>query len=49
MLDHPWTVPMFIVLAVGLSGAIYEWFETPFEKRLRGRARPAAQLEAVGK
>lgn len=49
MLDHGWTVPVAIIASVVLSGLLFEWFERPVEKRLRGRARPVAQLEPAGK
>ena len=45
MVDHRWTVVVFVALAIALSGVVYQWFEEPLEKRLRGSMRPAAQLE----
>ncbi|MCF6376884.1 acyltransferase [Nocardioides KLBMP 9356] len=47
--EHGWTVFIAIAVAVALSGLLYEAFERPVEKRLRGRARPAVQLEPAGK
>lgn len=50
MVEHAWMTVVALVGAVALSGALYEWFERPLEKRLRGgRARPAVQLEPAGK
>jgi peptidoglycan/LPS O-acetylase OafA/YrhL len=49
MLDHGWTVPVMIVVSVLLSGLLFEWFERPVEKKLRGRGRPAVQLEPAAR
>lgn len=49
MLDHLWTVPLAIVVSVLLSGLLFEWFERPVERRLRGRSRPAVQLEPAAR
>ena len=45
LLDHSWVVPVAIAVSVALAGALYEWFERPAEKRLRGRGRTAVHLE----
>jgi peptidoglycan/LPS O-acetylase OafA/YrhL len=47
MVEHRWTAVLFIVLSIGAAGALFEWFERPIEQRLRGRARPAVQLETA--
>ena len=44
MLEHAWTIPLAVLESVALSGAVYEWFERPIERRLRGVACPAVQL-----
>lgn len=45
--EHLWVAPFAVVACVALSGAVYEWFERPVERRLRGRQRTAVQLEDV--
>ncbi len=45
MLEHRWVTAMAVVVSVALSGLLYEFFERPVERRLRGRGRSAAQLK----